>query len=476
MTLDAHEAVPTETADVPSGQAGQRSRPMMLLERTMYREGNTPFTSVFTLKLVGSLEETRLHQALARVQSKHPLLRCRVEEVAGGPRFVLQERPDPISLRTVERLTEDDWQTEVRREWVIPFGTQRGPLVRFVWLRSGGVSDLIMLAHHCICDGHTGVSLLRELLSVYDRPEVDPGTYHELGSVEDIVPASLLQDRRFKRQVRRKIVLFRLLSFVKKFGGRKSAAPHIAPGQMYFHRWHLDHSTTLALTSRCSVEGVTVLAAVSMAFMQAFRDVCGVVALNKTYTMVNARRFLPQLRADAMFGLVPGIPLRMKDVPPPQDMALDSFWERARAIKADMMARIDRLGGSLYSTLLTLESMHDKYPSMVADTETAPAVRHVTLSNMGRIDLPQEYREFRLESVYSPLVMVSPTPANTVVLSSFAGQMELAIISDEISLPYEKAREIEQRAMQIVQAAMTVPARNGARPSIEVSAIRAEAA
>jgi hypothetical protein len=476
MTLDVHETIPAETAEVPPRQVSQRSRPMLLLERTMYREGNTPFTSVFILKLVGRLEEARLHQALARVQSKHPLLRCTVEETGGEPRFVLQEQPSPISLRTVERPGDDAWQAEVRREWVTPFGAQRGPLVRFVWLRSSEVSDLIMLAHHCICDGHTGVNLLRELLSVYDQPEQDLGTYDELGSVEDIVPAALLQDRHFERQVRRKVVLFRLLSFLKKFGRRKPAGPHIAPGQMYFHRWHLDHSETLALTSRCSAEGVTVLAAASMAFMQAFRDVCGVLALNKTYTMVNARRFLPQLRTDAMFGLVPGIPLLMKDVPPPLDMAVDTFWARARAIKADMTVRIDRLGGGLYSTLLTLEGMHDKYPSMVADTESAPEVRHVTLSNMGRIDLPQQYRNFRLESVYSPLVMVSPTPANTVVLSSFAGQMELAIISDESSLPYEKAKGIEQRAMQILHAAMLVPARNGAKPASEVSAIQVEAA
>jgi NRPS condensation-like uncharacterized protein len=470
MTLDGHEDVPAVIAEVARGQ---RSRPLLLLERTMYREGNTPFTSVFTIKLVGKLDEVRLHQALARVQNKHPLLRCTVEEIGGTPHFVLQEQPDPISLRTMERVGEDDWQAEVRREWVTPFSTQRGPLVRFVWLRSSEVSEFILVGHHCICDGHTGINLLRELLSVYDQPEQDLGRYDALGTVEDIVPSSVLQDRRLEQQVRRKIVLFRLLSFLKKFGRRKPAA---TPGQMYFHRWHLDHTEAQAITSRCSAEGVTVLAAMSMACMQAFRDVRGAESLNKTYAMVNARRFLPQLRTDAMFGLVPGIPLQMKDVPPPQEMSVDTFWTRARAVKADMTIRIDRLGASLYSTLLTLERMHDKYSSMVADTESAPAVRHITLSNMGRIDLPQQYRDFRLELVYSPLVMVSPTPANTVVLSSFAGEMELAIVSDESSLPYAKAREIEARAMQILQAAMTVPERRGSKPSSEASAIRMEAA
>jgi hypothetical protein len=36
----------------------------------MYREGRTPFTSVFTIKLLGRLlDEARLQQALARVQA-----------------------------------------------------------------------------------------------------------------------------------------------------------------------------------------------------------------------------------------------------------------------------------------------------------------------------------------------------------------------------------------------------------------------
>jgi hypothetical protein len=69
----------------PPVQNGRRSRPLLLLERTMYREGHTPFTTVFTIKLVGELDEGQLRQALARVQAKHPLLRCVIEEDPGGP-------------------------------------------------------------------------------------------------------------------------------------------------------------------------------------------------------------------------------------------------------------------------------------------------------------------------------------------------------------------------------------------------------
>jgi hypothetical protein len=236
----------------------------------------------------------------------------------------------------------------------------------------------------------------------------------------------------------------------------KPPGPRIAAEQMYFHRWNLGDATALKLTERCMSEGVTVLAAVSMAFMQAFRDVRGARGLNKTCTMVNARRFLPQMRADAMFGLAPGVALRTKGLPPPQDMSAASFW--ARAVKADLTGRIDRLAAGLYDNLVGLEGLHDKYARLVAYFESAPAVRNVTLSNLGRLDLPRQYRSFRVERIYSPLVMVSPTPANTVVISSFAGQMEFAIISDEQSLPQPQALEIRRRAMEILSTCVAMPA------------------
>ena len=102
--------------------------------------------------------------------------------------------------------------------------------------------------------------------------------------------------------------------------------------------------------------------------------------------------------------------------------------------------------------------MHDKYARLVAFFESTPAVRNVTISNLGRLDLPQQYRTIRLEKVYSPLVMVSPTPANTVVVSSFAGEMEFAIVSDEHSLPHAQALEIRQRAMEILRTCAAMPA------------------
>jgi hypothetical protein len=435
-----------------------RSRRLLLLERTMYREGRTPFTSVFTIQLFGRLEEGRLRQALARLQAKHPLLRCVIEDGvdSDGPRFVLQDRPAPIPLRVVERKSDDHWQTEVRREWVAPFDASRDPLVRLVWLRGSEVSELILVGHHCICDGQSGMTLLRECLSAYDEPEKDLGTYNSLGAIEDVVPAALLKDRRFRRRMRWKISLLRLIFLWERRRKARSASP-IRGEQMYFHRWSLDKAASLKLTERCRAEGVTVFAAMTVAFLQAFREVRGTQALRNVYTMVNARRFLPLLHQDAMFGMAPGVKLSIKGVPPPQQMSASDFWTCAQAIKSDLTRQVDVLGRDIYDYLVGMEAMHGIYGRLIGDTESALAVRHLTISNMGRLEFPQRYQSFWVETIYSPLVMISPTPANTVVISSFAGRMELAIVSDEQSLPPAQARAIRWRAMDILRDCAGIP-------------------
>jgi hypothetical protein len=441
-----------------AGAGNIRSRRLLLLERTMYREGRTPFTSVFSIQLLGRLEEGRLRQALARLQAKHPLLRCVIEDGAGseGPRFVLEDRPAPIPLRIVERKHDDHWETEVRREWVAPFDASQDPLVRLVWLRASEVSELILVGHHCICDGQSGMTLLRDCLSAYDEPEKDLGTYDALGGIEDFVPTALLKDRSFRRRMRWKIGLLRLIFLWERRKKARSASP-VRGDQMYFHRWSLDKAASLKLTERCRAEGVTVFAAMSVAFLQAFREVRGTQALRRFYTMINARRFMPLLRSDAMLGMAPGVKLSMKGLPPPQEMSASDFWTCAQAIKSDLTRQVDVLGRDIYDYLVGMEGMHGMYRSLIADTKNATAVRHVTISNMGRLEFPQRYHSFWVETIYSPLVMISPTPANTVVISSFAGRMELAIITDEQSLPPAQARAIRRRAMDILRDCAGIP-------------------
>lgn len=436
---------PMEDASEP------RSRRMLLLERTMYRDGSVPFTSLFTVRLRGALSEPRLRQALAQVQAKHPLLRCAVEEAIGGSRFVQRRQPAAIPLRIVERSTDQNWEDEARREWLLPFGRSSDPLVRLVWLRGNDVHELMLVGHHCICDGPSGMALLRDCFAAYDDPVWEPDAYASLGGIDDLIPAELLRDRGFRFRVRRRSALFRLALLVKAC--RPPVARRANPGAMYFHRWLLDPTRAQRLVDRCREEDVTVLAAVVVAVVQAFRVIRGADALQHAYAMVNARRFMTQPHPAALFGVAPGVEIGIKGIPNPDAMPTSVFWERARSVRGDLTKRINRLGKQYYEYMAALENLHDQVPRLIRDTDAAPAIRHITFSNLGRLELAKDYRSFRIEHVFSPLVMVSPSPANTLVISSFGGTMEFAIISDGVSLPEAQARAVRERVMAILGSA-----------------------
>src|SRR5258708_37756114 len=74
------------THDVNAGVGNIRSRRLLLLERTMYREGRTPVTSVFSIQLLGRLEEGRLRQALGRLKATNAPVSVMIEEGAASPR------------------------------------------------------------------------------------------------------------------------------------------------------------------------------------------------------------------------------------------------------------------------------------------------------------------------------------------------------------------------------------------------------
>ena len=175
------------------------TRKLILGERVMYVDGASPVNCVFAVRVSGRLSPERMRLALDTVQAKHPLLRARISWRRGRPYFE-SGTVGEIPVRVLERRSEDDWQRVTEAEWGLPFDAGRGPLARVVWVRSGEggvetVSELVLICPHCICDGATGVTLMREILLLLDRPEEMIGSYSVFRSLKEIIPRSLLADK-----------------------------------------------------------------------------------------------------------------------------------------------------------------------------------------------------------------------------------------------------------------------------------------
>jgi NRPS condensation-like uncharacterized protein len=65
---------------------------------------------------------------------------------------------------------DQDWLLESENEWYRIFEDRRKPMVQIVWIKGEGVSEILWVMPHCICDGTTGITLISELCSLLDEP------------------------------------------------------------------------------------------------------------------------------------------------------------------------------------------------------------------------------------------------------------------------------------------------------------------
>ncbi|MGH8033497.1 MAG: condensation domain-containing protein [Luteimonas sp.] len=428
-------------------------RPLALYERVLYLDGQLPVNVMIMACIRGHIAEDRMHQALARVQAKHPILRSLIVSEVGRPWFELQASPPPIPLRVLERQSSDAWIDASTHELLQRFDGNQQPLARLAWLRGEDESELVLICHHAVCDGLSLVTLLREILLLCDQPDRDIGSYSTLDTFEDLVPAEVLTDRRLQRKIRRNAALLKaFLWFARPLVRQPDPDhPYGVYGKVYRNFWALDDLASRALLERCKAEGVSAFIAISVSIMLAFRAVRGAKGAKKFQGSVDLRRYLPGLKADSLFPTSATVPLSLGRTPDGGSAEAD-FWALTRMVKADMTQKIGRLGPTVYARLLALERLHGSYGQMLALGVSRPAERPVTLSYLGRLELAEDYHDFRLQAIRGISGMLEPSPANLLAISSFAGRFEFSLGSDEHSLPHEQAVQIQEKAMAMLHS------------------------
>lgn len=440
-------------------------RPFALFERGMYLDGQRAVALVLPATLSGTLDETRLRLALDRVQARHAVLQSLVEHGADGqPWFVQQDAPPPITLRIIERQGEDDWQERARLECEQLFDGAREPLVRLVWLRGDGRHDLLLSCHHCICDGLSAVGLLRDILTVCGRPDARLGPRFDLQSGAEVVPPEAKNNRWLQRRASLKAALFKGFIRLQRIG-----AP-VSYGPAYTQRWAIEATAVQALVRRAKQADVGVFAALCTAFMLACWSVRGTRGVEKFVAPVDARRYLPALQGGALFTMAPTVRLGFGGRKP-RDA---DFWVLARALHEDMRRQVERLGPTVHEQLLGLERLHPLFDRLVAYSRSKRSGGGLSLSYLGRLDdSSRDEGGIRLEAIHAPSALLEPTPASLITIVGFAESLDLALISDESSLPSAQATQIRQLAMELLQAAaaLPAPAASGLPTSVSVESL-----
>jgi len=410
-------------------------RKLMMVERIMYVDSKTPVNCIFTAKINGEISEYNFKNALAKIQEKHALLRCIIDHKSEKFPFFIEEKDiEPIPIRIIERKTDQDWLLESENEWYRIFEDQKKPLAQLVWVKGQKFSEILWVMPHCICDGTTGVTLMRELLSLLDDPSIQLNSYHIFNSADDFLPSDF-NIKKKKRKARFYLMAAKLFFLIQRKSKNRNAGKNYA-----IHR-KLDSATTRQITEKCKINGISVHALLCSAFMQAFKEIQGKQSRGKVISPVDVRHFIPEIKQDHIFAFAPTVELSLKKGSP-------DLLDHARHIKKDLVEKIEKTEAR--ELLWMGENMHPVVERMISMLKSSKGGHDITLSNMGKIDIPSDYKNFKVETIFSPTVAFPWLNSNTLVTTTYNQEMDFTFMSNENFLPKEEAFKIKNKAIELL--------------------------
>lgn len=409
-------------------------RPLSAPETFIWAGGQLPRNFALVARIHGCFSAEQLHAALAKVRQKDPQVAGRIVVADGVPWYETGSVPPSI------RVAAGDWASEAAHELARLFPAHTGPLIRFAILPGGEHTHLIIVCHHCIADGLSAVYLLRDVLHFMAIPDFPVHPLPALPPFEQLLPVAGQAPVQFLAAMPQPVM------------------PDQAPtageaGRIYVLPWSLTIAQTGCFAARCREEKASVHAALCAAFLNAFHRLgcTNPAGLHCASSPVSIRDRLRQPVGDR-FGLFihPGI-----KTPLPQSAADGEFWAQAREIKAVLESEANAPG--FWFLFLLGQQMLQMMPvDQAIRFNELPVDYDLSITNLGRLDIPVDYGPFSLEAVYGPLVN-SMASEKILGVATVAGRMTFALVAHDRFMDIDTARQVKELAMQQLAGAVNWP-------------------
>lgn len=420
------------------------SRELFFFERFLRAGGYRPWNVLLIARVCGTIDESALHQALAGLQSHHPILAAHIVDCARAPRFETLEPIQPIALRIVDRTGPDDWFIETLLELERRFDSASGPLLRAVWVRSEATSELILIADHCITDGRSLLMLMRELVDRLDPARPRRPALRQIGSVAQLFadpPSRATISRQPVFSLNRLAQPMRLASAIGRVLRRP--AP-ISPS--YVLRWELAAPVGDVLRQRARDESATSYSALATAFSRAIRAVRPTQSHNRLLCPVDVRSWMPGLEPGALSAFPDTMRLSL-------DRRLDdAFWSQARVLRHGMIAARARLHPQ--RKLVGAERMHALSDWFITLQLHGRARNDFMFSHLGATDFPEGPGRLQVDSVLGFLSSMPWRRTPAIFSAQERGTIRFFLVAREEALPRVQAEQVRDRAMATIAAAL----------------------
>jgi hypothetical protein len=409
------------------------------------------FVSNFSIvvRVHGEFSFEQLEQALDCVRPRHRLL-----ITSPGKEDLASEY---FSLRCLPSQGNNAWKEIVKEELRLPF--PGGPFARFTCLQSQDHADLVGTFHHGVCDGFSGVYVMRDVLQALGDPDAPVAPLPVPPHLSMLIPGSVITSPRLQWQLRKTLTTMHLALSLGRLRRRILPKPppvpvkesDSTPGELppNLRMCILTQTLTASQTARlvqCSrAEGTTIHAAICTAWLRAFANTLPGKAsrMRRVSSPISLRNRLIQAVPETagMFLSTGETRLHCK---PGRD-----FWEMAR----EFHARFKR--DTTDAKLFVMPLLFGAFARSFSNAEMGEAVRmffggpvkyDFSITNLGRLDFPAQIGPLRIEAFHN--LVNSSEHERTVNVNTFDGRMTFIFIFRESKMAPDEGEQLMGQAIQ----------------------------
>ena len=376
-----------------------------------------PLHVVMAARIRGPIDLEDVKSTVEELRSRHALLAVRIVVDEDDVAWYTTKDVPSLPVRRVERKTDSQWLDVALEEYKTSFSMAAGPLVRFSVVHSDDVSELIICAHHAVCDAMSLTYLIRDILR------------HLAGlsdAVEPLPVPPAVDFDKVPNPPRKNPVAHAVISLINRAWRKKDLRFDFDQMKQLHERywqknadvrqfaWQLSESETAQLVTRCRDEGVTVNSLLWAASLIAQDRVQGSEEpfRNRAGLAISTRDRL-KVPVGESFGFYASSHRVLL-----KDYQGRPFWEAARTLHEQLRRSIDsadpfRMLSATWLSPTLIDSLYFSKHGLCTNGISERLLKKMmwdkvnygcVITNVGRVDIPTTYGRLRLDAVYGPLV------------------------------------------------------------------------
>ena len=433
--------------------------------RLLYR---APYCNVLMMaRFNGNISKDSLEAALSIARLKYPMLNAKILQDDKGNIEYAFDYNQKFIINFYDNKSDADWLELAWNEQKIPFNFQNDLLIKFLLICKSETTDLVVICHHCICDGLSLTYLIKDIALFIDNPDKE---VQQLSMPPEISKENLSVD--YTMGFSGFITKILAKSLNRSWNKSKVVFTEKDYENLYNEYWKtkniglmtfsLTKDITAALIDKCHSERMSVNSALTTAFSLSQYELQGnrQLYLRKALLAINIRHLFKNPQQDNFGFLAVGNEITLP-------FGKDGFWNIAGRFNSDMkemlanpnkifeiIAPIDYIEPTLLDAIYFVENGTLKNKAAVRFknivlSKTGKPKRSLDITNIGTV----KDCSSNLQTLFF-IPILSGNYEKTIGIVTINGEMNIVVMHDHAVINKDIIEKLRQCIISIITEAI----------------------